>query len=394
MEPHKTHELSLRELLEWSRGEPPVVRVSTATDALPGGLAAAMIPALVNWAESPIAVGTGGSYLVHNVNFSNNPLEGTTLLGSVRLAPDSIASAEFVVVLTKVGRFETDAGHAMLRFRFKEGRHPRILGLGGKPVLDKTHLTDLVFSWEAWRPPHSSFDPLAGLNPSKYALTMRCSNGPTRCLGDVIHGRSWVCYPLKFLDIPEALPELLHVTLLLGDAVARQTISSLLEEKIAEERGTPGDYPQADAQEWRDLRKAMKKAVVPENPIQEILQGRYRYHLMLRSCVTMALTTIDWANVRIHDDAHKVAPKRIRVAPSSLPGFFDRWSHGSRSTALIRIPGALHWLLNNQTVIPTRTYELLDEVGLLHHEEGSVVRQHYDNQVETAYGRIRDALIY
>jgi len=394
MEAPRTHELSLQDLLQWSRGETPVVRVHTATDALPGGLAAAMIPTLVNWHESPLAVGTDGTYLLHNVNISNNPIEGTTLLGSVRIAPDSLASAEFVVVLVKVGRFETDAGHAMLRFHFKEGQNPRILGIDGGSALDSAHLTDLVFSWEAWRPPRSSFDPLAGLDPSRYALTMRSYNGPTRCLGDVVLGRSWVCYPLKFLDIPEALPELLHVTLLLGDAVARQTIGSLLDEKIVEKQGTPGDYPKANAQEWRELRQAMKRGVVPEDPIQEILQGRYRYHTMLRSCVTMALTTIDWANVRIHDDAHQGAPKRIRVAPSSLPSFFDRWSHGSRSRALIRVPGALHWLLNHQTVIPARAYELLDEVDLLQREEGNVVRHHYDNEQTTAYSRIPDSLIY
>ena len=58
------------------------------------------------------------------------------------------------------------------------------------------------------------------------------------------------------------------------------------------------------------------------------------------------------------------------------------------------MPGALHWLLNNQTVIPAKTYELLEEVGLLHQEGGSVVREHYDNQEVTPYGRIHDSLIY
>ena len=384
----------MRELLEWSRGETPMVRVNTATDVLPGGLSAAMIPTLVNWDESPVAVGAGGSYLLHNVNISNNPIEGTTLLGSVRIDADSIASAEFVVVLTKVGRLETDAGHAMLRFRFKEGQHPHILGPAGEPILRNARLADLIFSWEAWRPPRASFDPLAGLDTTRYALTMRCFNGPTRCLSDVVLRRPWVCYPLKFLEIPEALPELLHVTLLLGDAVARQTIATFLDEKIAEERGTPGDYPAADAEEWDKLRQEMKKAVVPEDPIQEILGGRYRYHLMLRSCVTMVLTTIDWANVRIHADAQVAAPDRVRVAPDSLPSFFDRWSQGSHTSALLRVPGALHWLLNNQTVIPAKAFALLDEVRLLQHKDGSVVRHHYDNHENTAYGRTQDSLIY
>jgi hypothetical protein len=386
-------ELSPRELLDWSRTETHLVRVNTATDAIPGGLSMAMSPILVNWNESPVAAGVGGSYLLHNVNIFSNPIEGITLLGSVRIPADSIESAEFVVVLTKLGRFETDAGHAMLRFRFKQGQNPHILGPGGEPVLHNARLSDLVFSWEAWRPPREGFDPLAGLDPSQYALTLRCFNGPSRCLGDLVLGRPWVCYPLKLPHTPTALSELLHVTLLMGDAVARQTIGTLLDEKIAEEGGIPGDYPKAEAREWANLREALEHEVLPEDPIQEILDGRYRYHLLLRSCITMALTTIDWANVRIHRDAQLESPQRIRVAPSSLPSFFDRWSQGDHTSALLRLPGALHWLMNNQTVIPAKAFELLDEVGLLQRKDDHVVRKHYDNHDQTAYGYIRDSLI-
>jgi len=386
-------ELSPRELLEWSRTGTALVRINTATDAIPGGLSMAMSPVLVNWNESPVAAGVGGSYLLHNVNITSNPIEGITLLGSVRIEADSIDSAEFVVVLTRLGRFETDAGHAMLRFLFKEGRHPHILGPEGEPVMRNAPLTDLIFSWEAWRPPRAGFDPLASLDPAQYALTMRGFNGPARCLGDVVLGRPWVCYPLSLPQTPTALSELLHVTLLMGDAVARQTIGTLLDEKIAEEGGTPGDYPKAEARDWASLRAALEHAVLPENPIQEILNGRYRYHLLLRSCITMALTTIDWANVRIHHDAQLPTPERIRVAPSSLPSFFDRWRQGDHSSALLRLPGALHWLLNNQTVIPAKAFELLDEVGLLLRRDEHIVRKHYDNRDQTAYGHIRDSLI-
>ena len=394
MKPRDIHEPSARELLEWSRTETPLVRVNTATDAIPGGLSLAMSPMLVNWASSTVTHSAGDSYLLHNVNLSSNPIEGTTFLGSIRVEADSIESAEFVTVLTKVGRFETDAGHAMLRFVFKEGRSPHILSNTGEPLSRNARLADLVFSWEAWRPPREGFDPLAGLDPSQYALTMRCFNGPSRCLGDSLLDRPWVCYPLRFPDGPEALPQLLHVTLLLGDSVARQTIGTILDEKIAEEHGTPADYPDAPATDWSALKAALQHEVFPEEPIQEILHGRYRYHSMLRSCVTMVLTTIDWANVRIHYDADLEPPQRIRVAPTELPSFFDKWSHGDRSRALLRIPGALHWLVNNQTVIPGKAFELLDEVGLLQHEDDAVVRKHYDNRQESAYGHIRDSIIY
>jgi hypothetical protein len=394
MKPRDINEPSAHELLEWSRNETPLTWVNTATDAIPGGLSMAMSPVLVNWSASTAGPSAEASYLLHNVNLSSNPIAGATLLGSIRVEADSIERAEYVTVLSKVGRFETDAGHAMLRFVFKEGRNPHILGNNGEPLSENARLADLLFSWEAWRPPGAGFDPFAGLDPSQYSLTMRCFNGPSRCLTDSLLDRPWVCYPLNFPDVPEAMSELLHVTLLLGDSVARQTIGTILDEKIAEAHGTPEDYPDAAATDWSKLKSELQHEAFPEEPIQEILHGRYRYHTVLRSCVTMALTTVDWANVRIHYDADLQPPRRVRVAPTSLPSFFDKWNRGDRSRALLRIPGALHWLVTNQTVIPGKAHELLDEVGLLQHKDDQLVRTHYDNREESAYGHIRDSIIY
>ena len=58
------------------------------------------------------------------------------------------------------------------------------------------------------------------------------------------------------------------------------------------------------------------------------------------------------------------------------------------------MPAALHWLMTNQTVIPGKAYELLDEVGLLQRENGTIKKIHYDNHHKTPYGEIADHLIY
>ena len=45
--------------------------------------------------------------------------------------------------------------------------------------------------------------------------------------------------------------------------------------------------------------------------------------------------------------------------------FFAALAGGKRTGALMQVPGAIHWLMHNQTVIPGRSHELIDEVGLL-----------------------------
>ncbi|UCH82610.1 MAG: hypothetical protein JSW50_08970, partial [Candidatus Latescibacterota bacterium] len=387
-------EFKASEVLEWWRTGSPIIRVETATDVLPGGLSAAMSPMMVNWNASPRGHGPNDFYLVHNVNVASNPIEGTTLLATVRVPSAGVESVQFVMVLTKVGKRKTDAGHAQLRFVFKEASRPVVVDRDGKPVAHNAELGDLVLSWEAWRPPVTGFDPVAGLDPKTYALTLRCFNGAVRCLSDAILDRPWSCYPLKLPDVPHAADELLYVSLLLGDAVARQTIHSILDKRIEQGRNTPGDYRETEAEEWAELKALSEQQEIPENPIGDILGGKVSYHLLLRSCITMALTSIDWANTRIHRRANLGDPKRIRIAPESFPRFLDDLALSRRRSALVRIPAALHWLVKNQAVIPGKSFELLDEVGLLERKEGRIVRWDYENRVESPYGKPSEHLIY
>ena len=310
------------------------------------------------------------------------------------LFPICVESIEFVFVKSKVARIETDAGHVLLRFIFRDDMCPVILGLDGKPITNNASFKDLVLSWEAWRPPATGYDPVAGLNPEKYALTLRCLNGSVRCLSDAILDRPWACYPLRIPDVPGAAAEMLYIGLLLGDVVARQTITTLLDRQIKEGQNLPEDYSSLESHEWSAIKDWLESEDIPENPIQEILDGKTRYHTLLRSCVTMALTTIDWANARICRRAQLPDPERIRVTPKSFPSLIDDFAHGKRSATLVRIPAALHWLMHHQTVLPGKAWKLLDEVGLLQRRDGRVIENHYDNRQESPYGRLEDHLIY
>ncbi len=387
-------EISASEVLEWSRTDTPMVRVETARDELPGGLAMAMAPLMVHWNASSLGFGANDYYLVHNVNVFSNPIEGTTTLATVRVPAAGVESIEFVMVLSKVAKTQTEFGHAQLRFIFEAKKRPVILSIEGKPIPHRAEMKDLVLSWEAWRSPGASFDPVAGLDPQRYALSLRCFNGSVRYMSDSLFERPWTCYPIQLPDLPNAANEFLYVGLLLGDAVARQTIFGLLDRQIEAGRNMPEDYSEPEASEWAEVKDAIKRENLPDDSIRDMLSGKLRYHLLLHSCVTMALMTLDWANVRLHQRTGLPLPKRIRVTPDSQPDFIDDLAHGKRSSALLRLPAALHWLMHHQTVIPGRAYLLLDEAGLLQRRNGRIVRKTYANREETPYGFLKDHLIF
>jgi hypothetical protein len=388
-------EIPAAQILEWNQSETHLIQIETARDVVPGGLAMAMAPVLVNWRASSLGFGPENYYFVRNVNLFNNVINGITLLGAVRIPAVSVERVEFVEVVGKVANREADlVAHAMLRFVFKEDRRALALADQGIPGTADPHLHDLVLSWEAWRPPRTGFDPVAGLDPTKYALTQRGYAGFCRCLTDVVMNRSWRCYPLRLPDIPHIADELLYVSLLLGDAVARHTIGGILDHRIARGRDVPDDYGDPEAEGWEAVKDETRALDLPENPIQEILDGKIGYQLLLRSCVTMALTSIDWALVRVYKRAGRGDPPRIRITPNSIPGMLDELAHGHRMGALVRVPAALKWLMHHQAVVPGKSEELLDEVGLLEHDKGRIVRQHYDNRIECPYGKLSDHLMY
>jgi len=384
------------QLFQFRRAETPLVRVNTAEDAFPGGLSMAMAPWIVDWDASSIGFGPDDFYLVHNVNVSANPIEGTTVLATVRVPAAAVEAAEYVMVVTKLGRFKTKMGHAMLRFIFKDDALPIILGHNGKAIARHARIKDLILSWEAWRPPMAHFNPVAGLDPETYTLTARCFSGSVRCLTDSILNRPWITYRIKTPDVPNALDEIFYISLLLGDALARQTIEQLLDVRVRGSR-TAEELTETEMEEMEDVEakaEVEEEEELPQNPIKEVLDGNISYHLILRSCVTMALATLDWANVRVHRRAELPDPPRIRVAPKSLPAALDELAQGNLKSALIRMPGVFYWLTKNGSIIPGDAHKVLEEAGILETEEGRLLRKEFENRHESPYGCIDDNLIY
>jgi hypothetical protein len=380
------------EALEWKRDASEIIRVRIERDVVPGGLSLAMAPVFVNWQSAAASFGPDDYYILRNVNVANNPVGGIAHLAGLKVFADSVESAEFVTVTWKVAGKKTSFGHGMLRFIFREERRPVILDREGNPFANDAIVEDILLSWEAWRPPKAHFDPLKGLDPTTYALTPRCMLGHVRCLLDSILDRPWTCYPLKLPEVEHAYDELLFVSLALADSVARQTVANILERRIEKGR-LPEDYPAPELNEWESLADHHKTAKVPENPILDILQGKVEYQLLERSCVTMALASVDWANHRIHKRAGTEA-KRIQLCPESMPSLLADLALGERGTTLLRIPAALYWLMHNQAVLAGKAPDILNDAGLLQHKMGRVRKTSYDNRGQTPYGNIADHMIY
>ncbi len=372
----------------------PLIGVQVTRDSYPNGLSVAMSPMLVNWKVSSPGFDAQSCYLVKNVNLGSNPVAGEAVLGTVRIPVGGIDRVEWVFVVSKVGGRDSQAGHAMIRFLFRDDNRPCIVTDEGEALGYHLDIQDLIFSWEAWRPPLADFDPLAGLDPEKYALSMRCYSGPVRCISDTVLNRPWICYPLNLPDVPDAAGELLYVCMVMGDAVARHTIGIMFDERIENALNTPEGYEGEDLSIWEGIRDSLRTDEVPGNPIEEMLEGRTRYHLIERSCVTMALIMLDVANVRIHRRGGLEEPPRINAVPEKLPPLIHNLEKGNLRTALFSIPSAIHWLIHNQTVIPGKAHELLDEVGLLQRKNGKIVSESFDNTDVTPYGRIDEHMIY
>ncbi len=380
------------EALEWNRPTSDVIRVRIEHDVVPGGLSLAMAPVFVNWQSTSPSFGPDDFYILRNVNVANNPVGGVVLLAGLKVFADSVESAEFVGVTWKVARRKTPVGHAMLRFIFREDKRAIILDREGNPLANDAAVKDIVVSWEAWRPPKVTFDPIKGLDPETYALTPRCMLGSVRCLTDSILDRPWTCYPLKFPEVEHAYDELLFVSLALADAVARQTVAHILDRRI--ERGRFfEDYLEPELGEWECIAEHCKTASVPENPILDILQGKTGFQLLTRCCVTMALASLDWANHRIHRRAGLEA-KRLQLAPESMPALIAELASGERGTMLLRIPAALYWLMHNHSALAGKAPDILNEAGMLQHKMGRVQKTDYDNDRKTPYGDILDHMIY
>ena len=188
---------------------------------------------------------------------------------------------------------------------------------------------------------------------------------------------------------------MLYSCFALADAVARQTVSHLIDRRIERGQKLFADYSDAPDSEWDTLGEYSRGANLPEEPIRDVLDGKISYQVLERSCITMALLSLDWGNHRIHQRAGLPEPRRVEVCPASLPSFISTLVSGERTPLLLRIPAALHWVMHNEkTVVVGKAPKALADIGLLERRLGRPVRTVYDNRRETPYGTLSDHIIY
>jgi len=374
------------------------LRLRTATDVIPGNYAAAMAPLMIQWdASKPFD--EDGFVIIHNLNHGGNPVDGTTVLCSARVPLDGVEAVEFILLpLDKVGR-EGLVQHGQLRFIFAEDSQVELLNYGTPEMGSDNRIRDLVFSWEAWRPPNVSYNVKTGMNPSAYLLSPRVFSGPTRFLDDALGQRDWFSYRVRMPHGKDGFSELLKTNLALCDGVARHTVSQILEqseESWADQAPEKDQDRQSALDDWAALRKVVAPVTVTNDTLINLKEQDLAYQTLLRSCATMALYTINVAVQRLEALGYSDG---LNPDFQMLPdlGRQEKWMTELADTDLkgifLRAPSILRYLKNNPQAFPKNIPDQLKKAGLLQLDNGKVRKFHYRLDKTTPYGTLQENLI-
>lgn len=379
------------DLLSYSQQATPVIHVDTGRARLPNQLAASMMPILVDWQRDPESV---RMVRVKNVNVAGNPIVGHNVLATVDVPLDGLRSAEWCLTPPRnEHNRDAEGGHGQLRFLFAPELRPVVLDESGAPMAGVAAVDDLIVSWEAWRPPLERWTALDGLDPESYALTLRVYTGAKRFLDDAVRNNPWNCYPLNLPGAEEGAVELLYAGLLMGDALARRTIREMFDagdvqvtEAMLNDL-SPGDLERA--------RQVFSEASLPDDPLVSLIGGAdLSYQLIRRSCVTHSLYTVQIGLERIYERLGLGEAPELEVIPADLPGWVDELAHASRNDLLALLPGALLYVAQNATVLPSNAHQVLAAQGLIEvDEQGELVRYYYHRGLATPWGPIRDNMM-
>jgi hypothetical protein len=368
----------------------PTFRVRTTRDMLPGGMSAAMAPVLVVWDQSDFS--PGGTVTIRNVNHGGNPVSGVTVLRTAVIHSDRVLRAEYIAV--PLGGPDA-ISHGQVRFVFADGGAELV---GGDPatVGVPDSLTDLVLSWEAWRPPRTDYNVLTGLEPGSYHLTMRAYSGVQRFLEDALQQRDWNVYPLKLPGGRSGATELLKVCLAMGDGAARYTLSDMLvdtkEERVRSEPDTTIESGDA-AEAWRKIGASMGGARTAGDERID-LKGLTGYQSALRSCATMALYEINVATARLIERGYPhEGMNPVKQSIRGDPEWMVELAGASIAEVFLRAPQAIGFIRRNPAAIPSEIPGMLGEAGLLEREDGKIVKRRFTISGETPWGPANQLLI-
>ncbi len=374
------------------------LRLRTATDVLPGGYAAAMIPLMIDWQASDMS-SDNGFVIIHNLNHGGNPVDGTTVLCSAKVPLDGVEAVEFTFLpLDKIGK-QGLIQHGQLRFIFAEDSPVLLLNYGDESMGSDCNIQDLVFSWEAWRAPDAGYDVKTGMNPAAYLLSPRVFSGPTRFLDDALGKRDWFSYRLRLPDGRRGLAELLRTNLALCDGVARHTVSKILEQSEEQwvSQAPAGVLHNEEAlADWQTLRNVVAPHPDTGDSLINLPDENLAYQTLLRSCATMALYTINVAVDRLVASGHTdgLNPD-YRMLPDL--GQQEQWMTDLAETDLkgifLRAPVIMRYLRANPQAFPKNIPHQLEKAGLLAIVHGKPHKLHYQLEGTTPYGTLQENLI-
>ena len=389
-EPVEHQVVDAADVADYAEMSATTFRTRTARDVLPGGLSAAMAPVFVVWNHSSFA--PGESITIRNLNHGGNPLSGVTVLRTAVLRPDSLQRVEYIKVpLARVRA----ASHGQLRFIFEPGGVELV---GGDPSAagEPDAITDIVLSWEAWRPPGTGYSIKDGMDPDVYQLSMRAYSGVQRFIEDALQQRNWEAYPLSLPGDRAGMAELLKVSLALGDGAGRCVMSEIL--KHAGDAwvvgGPSGEHHGDAAESWRELQDRLKDAPTPRDPRLD-LAGRSSYQTVIRSCASMALYQIKVAAARLVEQGHARPGGRPIVMPgiTDIPEWIAELSQTNVAGLFLRGPRMLAFVRKYPGAIPNNIPKELDDAGLLVRENGDVVKTEFTVGKLTPWGPMDHLLI-
>jgi hypothetical protein len=366
--------LSPAQIIAWADGSVNAIRLRTYRDVIPGGFLAALAPARIDW-KSGDPYGDDPFLIIRNVNYGGNPLDKTTMLHRVRVALNGIAFVELTLVPSTSGGLHALAHHAQLRFVFKPEKRPVLLSLADSAAGADACIPDLVLSWETWHESSVRYSGLKGFDAASYKLSMRAYAGSQRFLEDTLHGRDWFSYRVRMPGGEQGYSELLKVVLALGDGVAHDTISGLLDKGEAEflKNAPPDEINDTSASEWQKVRELVLDRRKIDDPHLNLSEDQGNYQTLVRSCATLARYAILTATDRLigRGITDGVSPDTVpKPLIGEPPGWMEKIAHTNLTGMFIRAPLALAYIIRHPEAIPAKIPIELANAGLMEKRGG------------------------
>lgn len=349
-----TRTISVDEMIGQLQKSAPRRLIHAARDEYPGGLSAVMSPFLVQWEES-MARGIETGVIISNVQVGGSAARGLFLNASIRIPADAVKEVQWCLVLNADGdNKDTDLGHGQLRFIFHKDKMATVLLADGTPDPEREPIPDLIISWEAWRGTQVGYDFLGSLDPARYALSARAYAGHMRFTTDALRGRTWRCFPLNLPgDDGTAERSVFYHALMMGDILARRFVHEMHHD-LSDDQKARLDALLCDEQ-IANLSQKVSLDQVPDDHMRDLFgTSDASYQLILRSCITQALTCVELAMEDYYRKNDLGKRKSIKVTPKDIPSWMKDPT-AEKGSAWTRVPSAMWWVMTNGNVIPGKT---------------------------------------